>query len=228
MMLTQREIDGMSCIGPSEERLWEDARRVALLFGACASGDSRELFWNHLFLATGNFKRQAVLFPPTLQLTESEYPREVPRQIGVRCGNNELISLNCEDPESWKQFEEHTRGIGVATCTALLGFLWPDRHAIVDVRALNVAVGLAGIRIGWDASLAQPTDTKNIDTTWSSYGWYRDQVLQVAQDCDRDPLSIERTLNRSYEFGLVRVGRRVQTQTWDSFGRKLDEYLSKE
>jgi hypothetical protein len=121
--------------------------------------------------------------------------REVALEVPIVGGT---LEVRAEDPATWRKLSAGVGGLRVPRTTAVLSALWPDRHAIMDWHALLAAIALAGTRLGWDHSLADPESTDRALVSWDGYSWYREVVLECVGHVNRPPVAVERAL---YQLG---------------------------
>jgi hypothetical protein len=222
ILMSTVQVQKHHSIGIGESRLWNDARSIALQFGSTVDPALQDTLWNHLLLAAGNFKRQAKLFPPSLSIQRAQ-SATLPRVVSIRAGSGANIQLDAYNSSTWQMLERMTRGLGVATTTAILGLLWPQDHAIIDIRALNASVALAGHRGLW--TLTNAAKSGVVETTWDAYDWYRPHVVATAQATGYGPLDIERALYNIYPLGLEKRGGKVVPGSWQAYAGRLVSQL---
>jgi hypothetical protein len=170
-------------------KLWQD---VEWLASRLRAADDQRSAWHHFLLACGNFKRPGGTKIHPWALTSDDWvrPIELPSRIEVPDGR----TLSVDDPRSWRLLSE-ARGIRIPTATTVLSALWPGRHAIMDARSKNAALGWAIL----DGVEVPPVPAANshgaVPTGWNVYVWYREFVLSKTTG-SRDALFIERCLYR--------------------------------
>ncbi len=216
VMLMKAEVLAVWEFGPAYEALWQDvqaaADRVHLSRGA-----DRSWAWHHLLLAVANFKAERPVFPARLPPipAATELARgdilEVPEPGG-------LLSLEAEDPATWRELSERMRGIAVPRATTVLSALWPGRHVIADWRALSAAAALVGARDGWDHSPVDSQGTDPLRVDWATYSWYRKAVLDCAAQEGLLPIQVERAL---YVLGDAMPG-----VTWAAYASRIEARLA--
>lgn len=186
--LTAQDIDLWSGrLSAGYGRLWADLRHLAT---KVASSPDDGYAWNHFVLAVGNYKRQTEIYaflPKGVAKAEAEPLPDVVKAVGR---DGDWFDLGRDDEASWQELD-HINGVGVPTATTILAALWPDHHAILDVRAMRVSLALAGASDDWQV---EPEATKSPEITWQRYSWYRKQVLATSAKTGKSVLQIERTL----------------------------------
>jgi hypothetical protein len=109
--------------------------------------------FHHLLMAVGNFKRQAGDIHLPVDFAELAAKRR--RKSLVLPGD--LGRLDRDDVASWQRLER-IPGLGIPTASCLLAALWPDSHAIMDVRDRRATIGL---RVG-----RRSHNDQRLDTAW--------------------------------------------------------------
>jgi hypothetical protein len=188
MLLTADEIRAAGKIEATYDTLWKDVQRVANRVHV-TNGNERAWAWHHLLLVA-NFKTRATLFPPVL-LPAPETMSLRRKDVPLIAGAIGTLRLRAEDPATWPRLSQ-LKGLrepaGNPGQTTVLSVLWPGRHVIMDWRALSAALALAGARLGWGSSAAEPGSTRRAAASWGSYSWYRDTVLEAASQVGERPL----------------------------------------
>ena len=214
MLLTANEIQATGPIAADYEALWADVQQIADRVHT-AKGEDRAWAWDHLLLAVANFKTQATLFPPTLPGLRTPIRRKDALKVTLASGP---LKLRAGDPSTWRALSSEMKGLREPRATTVLSALWPDRHVIMDWRALSAAVALAGARLGWDKSPADPDGTGPAERSWESYDWYRKTVLKAARQAQRRPVDVERA--------LYTLGRSSPGITWAAYAAQIQEHIT--
>lgn len=169
--------------------------------------------FHHLLMAVGNYKRQAGDIHLPVDFAELAAKRR--RKSLVLPGG--LGRLDRDDMASWHRLER-IPGLGIPTASCLLAALWPDRHAIMDVRDRRAAIGL---RVG-----RRSHDDQRLDAAWVPgdewwfYDWFRQTVKLTARAAKCEPVSVERAL---YVLGVrtaKQLGKKWERDgTWSEYYR---------
>lgn len=214
-ILTSDEIERIGPIDVPLAALWADVELLARRTWGHSAAE-RDLAWHHLLLAVANYKSQAPVFmglPPTgAQPTLGEGEDSVEVQV-----NGHALTVGVDSQRSWRDLHAGIQGLGIARTTTVLSALWPGRHVIIDWRALSAALALAGARLGWDQSLVSPTSTAPADVSWESYAWYRDAVVECADQVGKRPLEVERA--------LWQVAEEAPGITWAQYAERLEHRI---
>jgi hypothetical protein len=214
MLLTASEIRATGSIAVDYGALWEDVQLIAERVHASKDED-RAWAWHHLLLAVANFKTQATLFPPALPAPAAPIHRKKALKVMLASGP---LKLRAEDPSTWRALSSEMKGLREPRATTVLSALWPDHHVIMDWKALSAAVALAGARLGWDKSLADPVETNPAQRSWESYDWYRKTVLKAARQAPCRPVEVERA--------LYKLGRESPGITWAAYAAQIEEQIT--
>jgi hypothetical protein len=209
-MLTATEIHVLNArFGSRVARLWCDIELLARRLHQADAVDER-MARHHLLLAVVNVKARLWIDPPALagganQSTVVERAR--------------VANLDRDDSDTWKAFQQSTRGFLVPRTSTLLAALWPAHHAVVDWRSLASAFALACDAEAWrtpmpDGSSADPMGSPS----WERYAWYRGRVLADAAELGLGPVKIERAL-----FLLAKDVQSGPNRTWDEYARAVNE-----
>lgn len=193
--------------------VWRNIRALAtrLLRTLDQQGRCDPETWHHLLMAVGNFKRQAGDIHPRVTLS-SDSAGPLSKSF-LLPGDDQL---ECDAVESWQVLTK-IPGLGqLPTTSCLLAALWPDHHAIMDVRDRRAAVGLqVGRRSGQNPSL----DSATIPSSeWWFYDWFRRTVTATARAAGTQPVEVERALyvlHRRTEKELP--GSWKQDGTWSTY-----------
>jgi hypothetical protein len=104
----------------------------------------------------------------------------------------------------------------VPTGSTLLAALWPDEHAILDIRDFQVTVAL----LAYNGAPIVPTNgTSSLrPPDWSEYQWFRLLVKAEAARLELPLLTLERALFVAFDYW---PSRRAVGMTWPQWGAAL-------
>lgn len=215
-LLTTAQIDGLKRLGERSLGLWVDIEKLARRVHGAAERDLRVEF-HHLLLAVVNFKAERVVVPPPLLLDGPTSDVKERDHFLIPLDARSHICLSMEDPESWQAFANAVPGFGPPRTTTLLAALWPERHAIMDWRALSAAYARVGTTEGWDKTPAKDGSlSASVQTDWPNYDWYRKVVLEEAAAHAQPPVDVERSL-----YALAKRVRPVPGRPWEEYAQQI-------
>lgn len=215
-LLSAAEIEAVGQFDSDFDKLWMDVQLVADRVHE-TEGDQRAWAWQHLLLAVANFKAWAELRLPSLPVI-SRFPDPQRREVLTVPVAHGVINLHAEEAATWDSLCASFYGLGVPRTTTVLSALWPDRHVIMDWRALSSAVALAGSRLGWEGLPVHPHTTDQAPMTWGSYAWYRDAVLKSAAEARVRPVELERA--------LYRITKRARGARWAEYAALIERVVA--
>lgn len=215
-ILTADEVRAVGGFDSAFDGLWADVLAVADRVHDTADTE-RAWAWQHLLLAAANFKTHAKLFPPPLSAAPRvpAQPRADALDVPIADGP---LALKAEDPATWRKLSAGLTGLSVPRTTTVLAALWPDRHVIIDWRALSAAIGLAGGRCGREGLPVEPDSTDRAEMSWQNYGWYRGAVLDCAAQIHLPPVAVERA--------LYKLGDECPGISWAAYGQRIAAAIS--
>lgn len=197
---------------------WADIDTLARQFLACNRDDDAAYAsaWHHLLMAIGNFKRSAGHIAPLSKPLASVELADRRARFTIPGLPSDQAEVACEDPATWSLLTKGLKGLGVPTATTLLSALWPERHAILDIRDATAAVGI-GADPFWDRD--NLNDAKLPERDWLLYrGWFRDTIVRTATADTCEPVRVERAL-----FGLdERTKKRLTGRNWTWSDYRVD------
>jgi hypothetical protein len=217
IMLTKAEVQAVKGFDPAYASLWQDVQTAADRVHL-SRGTDRSWAWHHLLLAVGNFKAQMPLFPEPLPPAPGGENLERGETLEVPVPDGHL-TLQVEDPATWRQLSEHIRGLAVPRTTTVLSALWPGRHLIADWRSLSAAAALVGARNGWAHAPVEPERTDQARVDWENYSWYRRTALECASQEGLHLIQVERV--------LYTLGDAMPEATWTAYASQIEERLAR-
>jgi hypothetical protein len=219
---------------------WRDIEYLAeCCWRSQATGDAAAMqrTWHHLLLAVGNFKRSAGTMLPLRELLQ-------PAGNVTRLDTFEvsgIVQLRRLDPETWRTLTTEPtkiKGIEVPTASTLLAALWPQDHAILDVRAGTALLDLTAGR-----SCRIPEDLNETGSIpprdWELYVQYRQFVVKTAEALTAagdscSPVEVERSLyflddlvRDELAKQLKRQGRKRGKWFWSEYRAEAEVQLNR-
>jgi hypothetical protein len=180
--------------------------------------DRLRRLWIMLTYAVGNFKRQG---------NTGIFPLPSPWRLAPLAGQSEpratlsipvsSTTLTLNSGGTTQNLAGVTRGLAsVPTGSTLLSALWPDNHAIMDIRDFQVAVGLL---MHQGSQIIAPNETASLySPDWNEYRWFRLLMKAEAARLElRSPLTLERALFVAYDYRPEQAGG----MTWPQWGAAL-------
>ena len=205
---------------PAWESQWLAVETIAKDIWSTADGDADRFhrLWILLTYAVGNFKRQGntSIFPLPSPWRLAPLPGQSEPKATLSIPlDNMILTLNSSD--TTENLAGVTRGLAsVPTGSTLLSALWPNDHAIMDIRDFQVVVGLLAHQ---GAQVVAPDESASLYSPgWDEYRWFR--LLMKAEAARlqlRSPLVLERALFVAYDYRPEQAGG----MTWPQWGAAL-------
>lgn len=203
---------------------WQAIETIASDIWSTHPKDEERLrrLWVMLTWAVGNFKRQGGMVISPLPVPWSLAP------LGGRFSRRDSLSIPVGDGrepltltvDGTTQELRGTSGLAsVPTGSTLLSALWPDEHAIFDIRDFRVAVGLLAQQ---GVHIVDPESTARLpDPNWDEYRWFRQLVKHEAIRLDLpSPQHLERAL---YVASDLKPARSAVGMSWRQLGTAILE-----
>jgi hypothetical protein len=212
--------------GGDRRALWESQWHTVETFAGDiwstpdADVDRLQRIWITLAYAVGNFKRQGntTIHPLPAPWRLVQLPGSGGRRSSLSIPTDgEAIELHSSGTTA--HLGEVSRGLASPpTGSALLAALWPDEHAILDIRDFQVIVGLLANSAA--EVVAEGERSNLLPPNWDEYRWFR-ALIKAETTRLKLPslLTLERALYVAY--GCRPSQEEAREMTWRQWGCAL-------